>query len=83
MSPRPACLPFADGAIPLEAMRLGCEATAISIKPIAWFVLKPTLEYPRRPAGREPPSPRLALATDLAAGETQEADEVGHGAQRV
>jgi putative DNA methylase len=39
--------PFAGGgAIPLEAMRLGCEATAIDINPVAWFILKCTLEYP-------------------------------------
>ena len=32
--------PFAGGgAIPLEAMRMGCEATAIDINPVAWFIL--------------------------------------------
>ena len=45
--------PFAGGgAIPLEAMRLGCEATAIDINPVAWLVLKCTLEYPQKLAGR-------------------------------
>jgi putative DNA methylase len=45
--------PFAGGgAIPLEAMRLGCEATAIDINPVAWFILKCTLEYPQKLAGR-------------------------------
>ena len=44
--------PFAGGgAIPLEAMRLGCEATAVDINPVAWFILKCTLDYPRRLAG--------------------------------
>ncbi len=44
--------PFAGGgAIPLEAMRLGCEATAIDINPVAWFILKCTLEYPQKLAG--------------------------------
>ena len=44
--------PFAGGgAIPLEAMRLGCEATASDINPVAWFILKCTLDYPRRLAG--------------------------------
>ena len=44
--------PFAGGgAIPLEAMRLGCETTAIDINPVAWFILKCTLDYPRRLAG--------------------------------
>jgi len=41
--------PFAGGgAIPLEAMRLGCEATAVDINPVAWFILKCTLEYPQK-----------------------------------
>ena len=45
--------PFAGGgAIPLEAMRLGCEATAVDINPVAWFILKCTLDYPRRLAAR-------------------------------
>ncbi len=45
--------PFAGGgAIPLEAMRLGCEVTAADINPVAWFILKCTLEYPQRLAGR-------------------------------
>src|SRR5262245_44358978 len=36
--------PFAGGgAIPLEAMRLGCEVTASDINPVAWFILKCTL----------------------------------------
>jgi len=40
------------GAIPLEAMRLGCEVTAIDYNPVAWFILKCTLEYPQRLAGK-------------------------------
>lgn len=45
--------PFAGGgAIPLEAMRMGCEVTAIDINPVAWFILKSTLEYPQRLAGQ-------------------------------
>jgi adenine-specific DNA methylase len=54
--------PFAGGgAIPLEAMRLGCEATAIDINPVAWFILKCTLEYPQRLAGQRRPLPDFAL----------------------
>ena len=54
--------PFAGGgAIPLEAMRLGCEATAIDINPVAWFILKCTLEYPQKLAGQKRPLPRFAL----------------------
>ncbi len=55
--------PFAGGgAIPLEAMRLGCEATAIDINPVAWFILKCTLDYPRRLAGETLPLPDFARA---------------------
>ena len=55
--------PFAGGgAIPLEAMRLGCEATAIDINPVAWFILKCTLDYPRRLAGATLPLPDFVRA---------------------
>lgn len=54
--------PFAGGgAIPLEAMRLGCEVTAIDINPVAWFILKCTLEYPQRLANQRRPLPKFAL----------------------
>lgn len=54
--------PFAGGgAIPLEAMRLGCEVTATDINPVAWFILKCTLEYPQRLAGQTRPLPSFAL----------------------
>jgi adenine-specific DNA methylase len=54
--------PFAGGgAIPLEAMRLGCEVTAIDINPVAWFILKCTLEYPQKLAGQHRPLPKFAL----------------------
>jgi len=57
--------PFAGGgAIPLEAMRLGCEATAIDINPVAWFILKCTLEYPQKLAGQTRPLPKFALESD-------------------
>jgi len=47
--------PFAGGgAIPLEAMRLGCEVTAIDINPVAWFILKCALEYPQKLAAPRP-----------------------------
>lgn len=55
--------PFAGGgAIPLEAMRLGCEATAIDINPVAWFILRCTLEYPQKLAGKLHPLPKFILA---------------------
>jgi len=54
--------PFAGGgAIPLEAMRLGCEVTAMDINPVAWFILKCTLEYPQKLAGQTRPLPEFAL----------------------
>lgn len=54
--------PFAGGgAIPLEAMRLGCEATAVDINPVAWFILKCTLEYPQKLAGKKLPLPEFVL----------------------
>ena len=54
--------PFAGGgAIPLEAMRLGCEVTANDLNPVAWFILKCTLEYPQKLAGQTRPLPDFAL----------------------
>ena len=53
--------PFAGGgAIPLEAMRLGCEVTANDLNPVAWFILKCTLEYPQKLAGQTRPLPDFA-----------------------
>ncbi len=49
------------GAIPLEAMRLGCDVTANDYNPVAWFILKCTLEYPRRFAGKTYRVPSLNL----------------------
>ena len=54
--------PFAGGgAIPLEAMRLGCEAVAADLNPVAWFILRCTLHYPRLLAGETRPLPAFAL----------------------
>jgi adenine-specific DNA methylase len=54
--------PFAGGgAIPLEAMRLGCDVTAVDINPVAWFILKCTLEYPQKLAGQKRPLPDFIL----------------------
>ena len=49
------------GAIPLEAMRLGCKVIANDYNPVAWFILKCTLEYPQRLAGKTHPLPNLNL----------------------
>lgn len=57
--------PFAGGgAIPLEAMRLGCETTAADINPVAWFILKCTLEYPQKLAGQTHPLPDFILENE-------------------
>ncbi|HZT32812.1 MAG TPA: DUF1156 domain-containing protein [Bryobacteraceae bacterium] len=50
--------PFAGGgAIPLEAMRLGCSVTASDINPVAWLILRATLEYPHKFSGKRWPLP--------------------------
>lgn len=36
------------GAIPLEAARLGCEATAVELNPVAHLIELCTLDYPQR-----------------------------------
>lgn len=52
--------PFAGGgAIPLEALRLGCDVVANDYNPVAWFILKCTLEFPQRLAGKTWPLPIL------------------------
>ena len=35
------------GAIPLEALRLGCEATAVELNPVAHLIERCTLEFPQ------------------------------------
>ena len=52
--------PFAGGgAIPLEAMRLGCDVTSADLNPVAWFVQKCTLDYPQRFAEQKWPLPHF------------------------
>ena len=58
---RPQMLdPFAGGgAIPLEALRLGCEVEASDLNPVAALILKCTVEYPQkygRPDSRPVPA---------------------------
>jgi len=36
------------GAIPLEAARLGCEATAVELNPVAHLIERAMLEFPQR-----------------------------------
>lgn len=50
--------PFSGGgAIPLEAMRLGCEAHAVDLNPVAAFVLAATLKYPQAVGEKKLPLP--------------------------
>ena len=49
------------GAIPFEAMRLGCETFAMDINPVACFILAATLDYPQKLAGKTHPLPDFAL----------------------
>ena len=71
--------PFAGGgAIPLEAMRLGCEVTAIDINPVAWFILKCTLEYPQKLAGQTRPLPKFAVESPRVHGGVSQGDGQAH-----
>ena len=36
------------GSIPFEALRLGCAASANELNPVAWLVLRATIEFPAR-----------------------------------
>ena len=55
--------PFSGGgAIPLEAMRLGCETFAADLNPVAWFVLRCTLHYPHLVGRGDRPLPAFAIA---------------------
>lgn len=46
--PRVLDLFAGGGAIPLEAARLGCEATAVELNPVAHLIECCTLDYPQR-----------------------------------
>ncbi|WP_457573178.1 DUF1156 domain-containing protein [Desulfolithobacter sp.] len=53
--------PFAGGgAIPLEAQRLGLEAHASDLNPVAVLINKAMIEIPPRFAGRKPVGPEIA-----------------------
>ena len=52
------------GAIPLEALRLGCDTTAVELNPVAHLVEKCILEYPQR-YGQPGPVGDNLLAADF------------------
>ncbi len=47
-APRVVDLFAGGGAIPLEAARLGCQATAVELNPVAHLIERAMLEYPQR-----------------------------------
>jgi putative DNA methylase len=60
-SPPPILDPFAGGGtIPLEAQRLGLEAHASDLNPVAVLISKALIEIPPKFAGRAPVFPGLA-----------------------
>ena len=52
------------GAIPLEALRLGCDVTAVDLNPVAHLIEKCVLEYPQR-YGQPDDLGRNTLAEDF------------------
>ena len=69
------------GAIPLEAMRLGCHAIAVEYNPVAWFILKCTLEFPSKLAGKTWPLPKKddgAQSRELFARDGEAGDLAAH-----
>lgn len=55
-APRPKVLDMfaGGGAIPLEALRLGCEASAVDLNPVAHVIELCTLVYPQRFGNPDP-----------------------------
>jgi adenine-specific DNA methylase len=73
--------PFAGGgSIPLEALRLGCEAHASDLNPVAVLILKCTVEYPQKygqPDSR--PVPDYIHEMDRREAETKGQRRLTHG----
>jgi len=55
-APRPRVLDMfaGGGAIPLEALRLGCEAYALDLNPVAYIIELCTLTYPQKYGAPDP-----------------------------
>ncbi|WP_147371357.1 DUF1156 domain-containing protein, partial [Meiothermus hypogaeus] len=64
--------PFGGGgAIPLEALRLGCEVYSLDLNPVAHLIQRATLEYPQKygqPSSRAVPEYIRARDTDKGKG---------------
>jgi len=86
-APRPRVLDMfaGGGAIPLEALRLGCEAYALDLNPVAHIIELCTLVYPQK-YGRPDPAARGMTGPKNAKGETTWgglAEEVRYWGRRV
>ncbi|MEQ8789879.1 MAG: DUF1156 domain-containing protein [Pirellulaceae bacterium] len=70
-APRPRVLDMfaGGGAIPLEALRLGCEAYALDLNPVAHIIQLCTLVYPQK-YGKPDPNARGMTGPKNAQGET-------------
>ena len=70
-APRPRVLDMfaGGGAIPLEALRLGCEAYALDLNPVAHIIQLCTLVYPQT-YGKPDPTARGMNGPKNAKGET-------------
>ncbi|WP_027892739.1 DUF1156 domain-containing protein [Calidithermus chliarophilus] len=73
--------PFGGGgAIPLEALRLGCEVYSLDLNPVAHLIQRATLEYPQKygqPGSR--PVPEHIRAKDTAKGKGRQSLDFGDG----
>ena len=70
-NPPPLLDPFAGGgAIPLEAQRLGLEAHAHDLNPVAVMINKAMIEIPPKFAGQAPVNPDIRARLDAADGWT-------------
>ena len=81
-APRPRVLDMfaGGGAIPLEALRLGCEAYALDLNPVAHIIQLGTLVYPQK-YGNPDPTARGMTGPQNSKGEMTWgglADEVSH-----
>jgi putative DNA methylase len=70
-APRPKVLDMfaGGGSIPLEALRLGCDAYAMDLNPVAYIILLCTLVYPQK-YGKPDPNARGMTGPKNAQGET-------------
>ena len=71
--------PFAGGGtLPLEAQRLGLEAHASDLNPVAVLINKAMIEIPPKFAGRPPVNPEASKNEDLVAREWKGAQGLAH-----